>query len=237
VFESTTADTVASPTDGQYPGAIVDWQVRLGIYSFDRDPASALNGIDVVRDPLFAFYQALAGVRATPPLPGLGALDADVLLSSLGRSPLATDALPLSPPDLAAWDTALAGLFQPGSDTPLIDIELTAFCAGPCPDSDGDAIADASDTCPFFPDPDQADSDSNARGDACECGDQNGDARVNVRDLIAINLATFRPSLVSALCDTNKDGLCNVSDIVGANAEIFSPGNTSICARQPLPGP
>jgi len=31
--------------------------------------------------------------------------------------------------------------------------------------------------------------------------------------------------------------LCNVADIVAANVEIFSPTNTSICARQPVPGP
>jgi hypothetical protein len=30
---------------------------------------------------------------------------------------------------------------------------------------------------------------------------------------------------------------CNVADIVAANVEIFSPGNTSICSRQPVPGP
>jgi hypothetical protein len=41
----------------------------------------------------------------------------------------------------------------------------------------------------------------------------------------------------SPLCDRNNDGLCNVLDIIAANVEIFSPGNTSTCARQPVPGP
>jgi hypothetical protein len=35
----------------------------------------------------------------------------------------------------------------------------------------------------------------------------------------------------------DRDGLCDVSDIIAANIEIFSPTSTSICTRQPVPGP
>ena len=75
------------------------------------------------------------------------------------------------------------------------------------------------------------------RGDACECTDQNGDGRNNVSDLVAINVALFNPAQITPLCDANRDGLCNVNDIIEVNTEIFSPTNTSICARQPVPGP
>jgi hypothetical protein len=105
------------------------------------------------------------------------------------------------------------------------------------PADDGDAIPDASDNCPFFANPDQLDSDGNLRGNACECGDQDGSASVAVNDILAINRAILDPDLATPLCDANGDGLCSVSDIVGVNLEIFSPGNTSTCERQPVPGP
>jgi hypothetical protein len=236
VFESTTADTNASPTEGQYPGAIVDWQVHIGIYTFTH-LGTGLDGIDVIHDPFFVLYQAVDSVLPSPLLPGLTALDADVFLSSFRPTALPSDALPLSPPNLTLWDDESAGIFLPGSHQPLIDVQLRTMCAGPCPDSDGDSIPDASDNCPFFGNADQADADASGRGDACECGDQDGDLRVNVADIVGINVATFNPALATPLCDANRDGLCNVGDIVAVNAEIFSPGNTSSCARQPLPGP
>jgi poly(3-hydroxybutyrate) depolymerase len=39
----------------------------------------------------------------------------------------------------------------------------------PLPDADGDKIGDADDNCPSVANPDQADSDGNCIGDACEC--------------------------------------------------------------------
>jgi hypothetical protein len=104
-------------------------------------------------------------------------------------------------------------------------------------DGDGDGIGNAFDNCPFFASPDLSDSDGDGRGDPCECGDQTGDGRTTVADLVAINAAIFDPGQVTPLCDANGDDLCNVLDIVAANLEIFSPGNTSTCARQPIPGP
>jgi hypothetical protein len=104
-------------------------------------------------------------------------------------------------------------------------------------DPDGDGIADASDLCPFWPQAGNLDTDLDKRGNECECTDQTGDGRNNVADIVAINVAIFNPGQITPLCDGNNDGLCNVGDIVAANIEIFSPSNTSICARQPFPGP
>jgi hypothetical protein len=102
------------------------------------------------------------------------------------------------------------------------------------PDTDGDAIEDPDDNCPAFANAAQSDVDANGIGDLCECGDQNGDGRVNVLDLIAINLAIFNPSQVTPLCDTNEDDLCNVLDIIGANLKIF--GQPAYCSRYPSGG-
>jgi hypothetical protein len=237
VFESTTPDVLPSLTEGRYPGALLQWDAHLGIYALSHHPQGTANVIDVVRDSFFVLYEVVDEVTATPSLPGFTTLKADVFLSGFTPGALISDDLPLSPPNLSFWDMTSVGLFQPGSSVPLIDIRLVALCAGRCPDSDGDAIPDVSDNCPFSPNPTQADADVSGRGDACECGDQNGDGRLSVADLVAINVATFNPSQVTALCDANRDGLCNVSDIVALNGELFSPGNTSTCAHQPLPGP
>jgi hypothetical protein len=106
----------------------------------------------------------------------------------------------------------------------------------PTADGDADGVADELDNCPGFWNPAQGDVDGNGRGDECECGDQNGDERVDVSDLVSINQAIFEPARVTPLCDATNDQLCDVSDIVAANRTIFAP-KTSVCARQPLPGP
>jgi hypothetical protein len=104
-------------------------------------------------------------------------------------------------------------------------------------DADADGTSDALDNCPFHPSGRLTDTDSDGRGNDCECGDQNGDGANTVSDLVAINLVIFNPTLLTPLCDASGDGRCDVSDIIAANVEIFSPGNTSTCARQPVPGP
>jgi len=104
-------------------------------------------------------------------------------------------------------------------------------------DSDADGRADTSDNCPYYANANQNDAELDGRGDMCECTDQNGDGLNTVSDLVAINQAIFDPTLRLPLCDGNMDGACNVGDIVAASAEIFSLGSTSICARQPVPGP
>ena len=71
---------------------------------------------------------------------------------------------------------------------------------GATADTDGDGRADCRDNCRNAPNPSQSNVDGDDRGDACECGDQNGDGRVDVNDILAINRAIFglepaRPAL------------------------------------------
>jgi hypothetical protein len=102
------------------------------------------------------------------------------------------------------------------------------------PDRDGDGVPDAADGCEYYADPAQSDVDGDGRGDPCECSDQTGDGRVDVRDLVAINRAIFEPARITPLCDGNGDGRCDVRDLVAANREIFTP-RSSTCSRQPFP--
>jgi glucose/arabinose dehydrogenase len=99
-------------------------------------------------------------------------------------------------------------------------------------DSDADGRIDPRDRCPFYASPDQTDSDQNGIGDLCECGDQDGDGRVNVNDLIAIQRAIFQPSLATPLCDANGDDRCSVADLIAVNRRIF--GARAVCSRYPL---
>jgi CubicO group peptidase (beta-lactamase class C family) len=105
---------------------------------------------------------------------------------------------------------------------------------GPClGDQDADGSCDDVDLCPFFargrtP---HRDSDGNGIGNECECGDQNGDFTVDVKDIVAIQQAIYKPALATPLCDTNNDGRCNVSDMIGAANKIF--GAEAYCSRHP----
>ena len=98
-------------------------------------------------------------------------------------------------------------------------------------DLDGDQVGDSADNCPAFATPNVNDADGNGIGDACECGDQNGDGFVDILDILEINEVIFGLQAASPLCDTNEDGICNILDILGANAKIF--GQPAFCARFP----
>jgi hypothetical protein len=121
-----------------------------------------------------------------------------------------------------------------GADLPLGAAFNVLIPEPVCPDADFDGTCDADDLCPHFAARHNlADIDEDGRGDECECGDANGDGRITVADLVAINDVIFgrRPS--RALCDANGDGLCNVNDIVAANRGIF--GAELYCERHPAP--
>jgi Zn-dependent metalloprotease len=109
-------------------------------------------------------------------------------------------------------------------------------------DADGDGLGEPGDRCPDFPSADNGDVDGNGRGNACECGDQTGDGRVDVSDIVGIAVRIFQPPPLPplcgpgvagacSLCDADGNGACDVGDIVAVNREIYSPGFTSTCAR------
>jgi Zn-dependent metalloprotease len=143
------------------------------------------------------------------------------------------------------WSSLPEALLPPPDAPADLDLDGVPDSVDVCPvafdpsqeNGDGDATGDLCDNCPYYSHASQTDSDRDGRGNPCECTDQNGDGQNTVSDLVEINGAIFDPRRATPLCDGNGDGRCDVSDIVAANVEIYSPGNTSICARQPVPGP
>lgn len=81
---------------------------------------------------------------------------------------VALTATPGSGASFTGWGGACAGS---GTCTVIVSADRSVsavFAANPPADADGDGVADSSDNCPSVPNPDQADSDHDAVGDACD---------------------------------------------------------------------
>ena len=104
---------------------------------------------------------------------------------------------------------------------------------GVCNDRDGDWIPDDLDNCPYWPNPGQEDEDGNGIGDACECGDADGNHRVDVDDILRIVRVIFGEIPAPPMCDANADGRCDMDDVLGVNRKIFGGG--AWCHQWPPP--
>ncbi len=102
------------------------------------------------------------------------------------------------------------------SNTPEASITSEASFTASSFFDDGDGIAQGIDNCPFVRNRDQADADSDGRGDRCECGDANGDGLVDTIDAQLTQrcaVGEFAPNACPfSLCDVTGDGLCNTID-------------------------
>jgi len=75
---------------------------------------------------------------------------------------------------------------------PILALVATASAsAQSSSDFDGDGLANLFDNCPFVANADQLDSSApaNGTGDACECGDTQGDGRVDLVDSVVLRRA------------------------------------------------
>jgi len=103
-------------------------------------------------------------------------------------------------------------------------------------DSDGDGIADAEDRCPQFAGSTvQTDTNGDGIGDACQCGDANGDGSVDVSDLVAADQMAKGESPASPLCDANGSGPgdkqgCEAGDVAAINSAIYG-SCAPVCSR------
>jgi hypothetical protein len=184
---------------------------------FDGSALGIAAGLDLDAADVLADGRMLVSFDGTGSVGGLVFGDEDALLFD-----------PVAQTFALAYDGSAEYAAWGAGDLDAVDGSL---------DPDADGIDDAFDPCPFWPQVSNADTDGDKRGDECECTDQNLDGQNTVSDLVAINTAIFNPGLITVLCDGDGDGDCNVTDIVAANLELFSPTSTSICGRQPFPGP
>jgi probable HAF family extracellular repeat protein len=162
-----------------------------------------------------------------------GMQELDELLTALGADLMGWTLIGAdSPTDVSDDGSVIVGQnINPSGDTEAWIAALDCDAD----DADCDGVLDTGDNCPVWANPEQDDTDENDIGDACECGDQNGDGTVNVTDILAINAAIFTPALATPLCDTNDDQNCDVQDILGVNGKIF--GADAFCSRFPTPVP
>ncbi|MGI9293651.1 MAG: dockerin type I repeat-containing protein, partial [Pseudomonadales bacterium] len=107
-------------------------------------------------------------------------------------------------------------------------------------DSDSDGINDNSDNCPYVSNVEQADSGGvdtatpDGIGDACQCGDMNGDGLATNTDSVLIrrNLLGLVSPFNADLCDVNGDGSCSNTDSVIIKRALLGlpPGVSQVCA-------
>jgi len=112
-----------------------------------------------------------------------------------------------------------------------------AVCAPP--DADGDGVPDASDVCPATPDPGQEDrggvgaaSPPDGVGDACQCGDVNGDGRVTLADSALVLRSRLVPPTATLarpdLCDVGGSTGCSAQDAVTIRRALLAPPTAAI---------
>jgi len=118
------------------------------------------------------------------------------------------------------------------------------------PDADGDGVTDAKDNCPFTFNPDQKDtggigfaSPPDGIGDACQCGDVNGDGFVTAVDAVEIERSLLiPPTAVLAQpdhCVVGGGGTCTAIDAVIVDRALLAPPTATIHQACPpaLPKP
>jgi hypothetical protein len=116
------------------------------------------------------------------------------------------------------------------------------------PDVDGDLVANAADNCPFVANAGQSDtggvgsgSAPNGIGDACECGDVNGDGSVTIVDATIVTRALLVPPTAALarpeLCDVGGTPGCSAADAVVIRRALLVPPTAEIAPRCARPVP
>ncbi len=106
-------------------------------------------------------------------------------------------------------------------------------------DQDGDGLSDWLDNCPFVANTNQADtggigvgSASDGVGDACQCGDVNGDGRVTLADAVLVQRSLLQPPTATLAhperCDVGAPAGCSLSDAVIIRRTLLSPPTATI---------
>ncbi len=116
------------------------------------------------------------------------------------------------------------------------------------PDWDVDGVPDDVDVCPGVADPAQSDrggvgpgSAPDGIGDACQCGDVNGDGRITLVDATIVQRALLTPPAATMtraqLCDVTGDAACTFADAVALRRALLQPPGAALADRCVPTGP
>ncbi|HEU4759622.1 MAG TPA: thrombospondin type 3 repeat-containing protein [Dehalococcoidia bacterium] len=135
------------------------------------------------------------------------------------------------------WSSSIADVWD-GTHSPLYGVLVLGYA---CADGDGDGMPDAFDNCPAVPNADQANTDGDVTGDACDSDDDNDDI-VDGSDNCPLDHNPSQGDMDSdgtgnpCDLDTDGDGAPNASDADDDNdgvSDSASPGDN--CRTQPNP--
>ena len=103
-FESTTPDSDPSATVGRFLGSILDFELAIGSYVAELDPAAGFNQTGVNSGYVPALYWTLAETFDTPDVTGAGRDLVALSFLDSDHDVLTGDAPLIDPPDLARLD-------------------------------------------------------------------------------------------------------------------------------------
>ena len=203
-----------------YTPAVIIKEVLIGGYRYNSDP-SLFDRIDVRATPT-DLYRATTVGRDTPNiLTGGGAtiIPDLTLFEIVTPGPLASDALPLTPPDPASFDVAVGSMLDLAGNSIFFSID--SLTLDPTADTDGDGVLDVGDNCPLFWNPLQEDSDGDGQGDVCQCADLNLDFFVTEADRTSFRtfltdpiLQALDPEEIARCSAIGPPGTCDIVDVV-----------------------
>jgi hypothetical protein len=202
-----------------------------------------------------AFDGSAGGLSGALDLDGLHRLANGHVLVSLDTSG-SVGGVPFDDEDVLEFTGPAPGTWEMAYDGSLVDADwavadLDAVSAlEPQADSDGDGVADAVDNCLRVANAGQQDtggvgagSPADGIGDACQCGDVNGDGRVTAADAVVITRAQLTPPTATItrpeLCDvgagTPNPGTldCSLPDAVVIRRALLTPPTATILQTCP----
>ncbi len=240
------------------PGPLPEWVITVDVAT--GAVLSSKAGGTLANGP-FAFDGGTNGGPWTSPLvgaiPGTSAgFETDPgglkrfcsdAFSSLGGGACAAGAFGFPAP--AAYDRSTGFVHQTGPLT-LGNVVLWGFVGdqrwlevapGPCADIDSDGVCDVDDDCPYEPNAGQQDaggvrsgSSPDGHGDACQCGDHNGDGVVTLTDAVLLQRSLLNPPTAArneSLCDVGASAGCSLSDSVILRRALLNPPTGSIAQQ------